>query len=132
MRPPSHGAGERFRAMVDDCGGDLTLVDNDLFLTTPDEWRAWVDGGEDGDRYRQETRYRHVRRETGTLTTDEGDPVDGEWNYDDQNCETPPDDWEPRAPRSTSSWTCVSPIRAVPGRGGRRRVGARPLCSRRR
>jgi deoxyribodipyrimidine photolyase-related protein len=94
MDPPSHGAGEKFRAMVDERGGSLTLVENDLFLTTPAEFDTWAG---DVDTYRQEHWYRHVRRETGILM-DGDDPVGGEWNYDDQNRETPPDDWSPPEP----------------------------------
>jgi deoxyribodipyrimidine photolyase-related protein len=90
MRPPSHGAGERLRDLVAAHGGTLTLVENDLFLTTPADWESWADD-RDGT-YRQEHWYRHVRRETGILM-DDGDPVGGEWNYDDENRETPPDDW---------------------------------------
>ncbi|QAU13579.1 cryptochrome/photolyase family protein [Halorubrum sp. BOL3-1] len=104
MRPASRGAGERLRELVAERGGTLELVDNELFWTTPDDWRAWAGGeetaiGADGaaDRaYRQENWYRHVRRETGVLMTDDG-PVGGEWNYDDKNQETPPDGWEPPA-----------------------------------
>ncbi|MFB6194454.1 MAG: cryptochrome/photolyase family protein, partial [Halobaculum sp.] len=59
-----------------------------------DDWAAWADP--DAESYRQEQWYRHMRRETGVLM-DDGDPVGGEWNYDDQNQETPPDDWEPPA-----------------------------------
>ncbi|UVE49418.1 cryptochrome/photolyase family protein [Haloferax larsenii] len=91
MDPPSHGAGERLRELVAERGGSLTLVENDLFLTTPDEFDAWAG---DADTYRQENWYRHVRRETGILM-DGNDPAGGEWNYDDENRETPPDDWSP-------------------------------------
>ncbi|MFY4815383.1 cryptochrome/photolyase family protein, partial [Haloarcula sp. AONF1] len=104
MRPASHGAGERLRELVAERGGTLELDDNELFWTTPADWREWAGGeetaiGADGaaDRtYRQENWYRHVRRETGVLM-DDGDPVGGEWNYDDLNQETPPDEWEPPA-----------------------------------
>ena len=103
QRPASHGAGERLRELVEERGGDCTLVANDGFLTTPADWDEWVgssdgsaapgDGG--GGTYRQEHWYRHVRRETGILLDDEGDPVGGEWNYDDRNRETPPEGWSP-------------------------------------
>ena len=122
MRPASHGAGERLRELVAERGGTLELVDNELFWTTPADWRAWTGGeeaeiGPDGAAertYRQENWYRHVRRETGVLM-DDGDPVGGEWNYDDLNQETPPDDWEPPArptfepdelTRETHAWVC--------------------------
>ncbi|WP_144798140.1 cryptochrome/photolyase family protein [Halorubrum depositum] len=112
MRPASHGAGERLRELVAERGGSLELIDNELFWTTPADWREWADepekeGGDgsgtesilaaDGTAertYRQEDWYRHVRRETGVLM-DDGEPVGGEWNYDDQNRETPPDGWAP-------------------------------------
>ncbi|WP_435074131.1 cryptochrome/photolyase family protein [Halorubrum sp. HHNYT27] len=108
MRPASHGAGERLRDLVAERGGSLTLSENELFWTTPADWREWA-GEPNGNRgsesildaddtaertYRQEGWYRHVRRETGVLM-DGDDPVGGEWNYDDLNQETPPDDWEP-------------------------------------
>ena len=111
MRPASHGAGERLRELVAERGGTLELVDNELFWTTPADWREWAGRGEteicDGEplvgddgaaerTFRQENWYRHVRRETGVLM-DDGEPVGGEWNYDDLNRETPPDDWEPPA-----------------------------------
>jgi deoxyribodipyrimidine photolyase-related protein len=110
MRPASHGAGERLRDLVAERGGSLELLENELFWTTPADWRAWTgdsddEGGSesilDADgaaerTYRQEGWYRHVRRETGVLM-DGDDPVGGEWNYDDLNQETPPDDWEPPA-----------------------------------
>lgn len=122
MRPASHGAGERLRELVAERGGTLELVDNELFWTTPADWREWAGGeetaiGADGaaDRtYRQENWYRHVRRETGVLM-DDGDPAGGEWNYDDLNQETPPDEWEPPArptfepdalTRETHAWVC--------------------------
>ena len=111
-RPASHGAGERLRELVADRGGSLELLENELFWTTPADWREWTGNedeesegesgtgsilNEDGSaerRYRQENWYRHVRRETGVLM-DGDEPVGGEWNYDDLNQETPPDDWEP-------------------------------------
>ncbi|WP_092919918.1 cryptochrome/photolyase family protein [Halorubrum sodomense] len=102
MRPASHGTGKRLRELVAERGGSLELVDNELFWTTPTDWRAWAGeeeteiGPDDAAErtYRQEHWYRHVRRETGVLM-DDGEPVGGEWNYDDLNQATPPDDWEP-------------------------------------
>ncbi|WP_435124866.1 cryptochrome/photolyase family protein [Halobaculum sp. D14] len=91
MRPSSHGAADRLRELVESRGGSLSVVASDLFVTTPAEWDRWTDGR--GDGYRQEQWYRHVRRETGVLM-DGDDPVGGDWNYDEQNRETPPDDWD--------------------------------------
>jgi len=127
MRPASHGAGERLRELVAERGGTLELVDSELFWTTPADWREWAgdDDGDDGEpllgddgaaerTYRQEHWYRHVRRETGVLM-DGDEPVGGEWNYDDLNQETPPDDWTPPGrptfepdglTRETHAWVC--------------------------
>ncbi|WP_255149624.1 cryptochrome/photolyase family protein [Halorarius halobius] len=95
MEPASHGAGDRLTDLVEARGGTLEVVKNDLFLCDRDRWRAYA-----GDReppYRHEAFYRHMRRETGYLMAD-GDPVGGEWNYDEQNRETPPAEYEPPAP----------------------------------
>ena len=92
MRSPSYGSGERFQELVSAAGGELRLVDTELFVSTRqafDEWANQKDGGE----FRHETFYRWMRRETGVLM-DNGDPVGGEWNYDDQNQEFPPEEWE--------------------------------------
>ena len=92
--PPSHGAADRFRELVAERGGTLTVVENDLFLSTPAQWESWMHDDGPKDSYLQETFYRQMRRETGYLM-DDGDPEGGEWNYDDENRETPPDDWSP-------------------------------------
>jgi len=100
MRPASHGAGDRLRELVKERGGSLTLRENELFWTTPADWREWAgessstSAGSADRTYRQEGWYRHVRRETGVLM-DGDDPVGGEWNYDELNQETPPEGWTP-------------------------------------
>jgi deoxyribodipyrimidine photolyase-related protein len=99
MDPPSHGAADRLQSLVDARGGSLTVVENDLFVTTPaefDDWAGPVDDTAESETFRQENWYRHVRRETGVLM-DDGEPAGGQWNYDEDNRETPPDDWEPPA-----------------------------------
>ena len=94
MRPPSYRGGNRLRDLVDEHDGSLDVVQNDLFLCSSESFDEWA-----GDRssYRHEDFYRFVRRETGYLMAD-GDPVGGQWNYDDQNRETPPDGYEPPEP----------------------------------
>jgi deoxyribodipyrimidine photolyase-related protein len=101
MRPAGHGAVDRLRELVTERGGTLSVVENDSFLTSPDEFAAWAAerGASASSGFRQEQWYRHVRRETGILMAD-GDPVGGSWNYDDENRETPPADWvAPEVPR---------------------------------
>jgi deoxyribodipyrimidine photolyase-related protein len=93
MEPASHGAADRLRSLVAERGGSLDVVDNELFLTTADQWDAWMDDPP----YRQETFYRNVRRETGYLM-DADEPLGGEWNYDDENRDFPGSDYEPPEP----------------------------------
>ncbi|CQH53382.1 cryptochrome/photolyase-related protein [Halobacterium hubeiense] len=92
QRPATHGAADRLRELVTERGGSLRVVENEQFLCSPDDFDEWADD-RDGDAYSHEAFYRWMRRETGYLLTD-GDPEGGEWNYDEQNRETPPDDYE--------------------------------------
>ncbi|WP_136687825.1 cryptochrome/photolyase family protein [Halorhabdus amylolytica] len=93
---PAGGRTDRLRELVEKRGGSLDVVANPLFCCSSEQFDDWVDG-RNVDTYRHEDFYRHMRRETGILM-DDGDPVGGEWNYDEDNRETPPDDWEPPDP----------------------------------
>jgi len=90
MRSPSYGSERRFRELVDAAGGDLRVVENELFVSTRQAFDEWANGD---DGFKHERFYRWMRRESGVLM-DGTDPVGGEWNYDDQNREFPPDEWE--------------------------------------
>ena len=92
MRSPSYGSPERFTELVEAAGGDIRIVGNELFLSTRQAFDEWANGS-GSDSFRHESFYRWMRRETGVLM-ENGDPVGGEWNYDDQNQEFPPEDWE--------------------------------------
>jgi len=95
MRPASHGAADRLRSLVADAGGTLEAVDNELFLCSRADFERFAADREPP--YRHEEFYRFMRHETGYLMAD-GDPVGGEWNYDDQNREFPGADHEPPDP----------------------------------
>jgi len=95
MRPASHGAGDRLRGLAADAGGDLDLVTNEGFLTTPADFERWAE--DRSPPFRHESFYRFVRRETGYLM-DGDEPVGGEWNYDDENRQFPGADYDPPAP----------------------------------
>ncbi|MFB6071471.1 MAG: cryptochrome/photolyase family protein [Halobacterium sp.] len=89
QRPPTHGAEARLRELVESRGGRLRVVDNEQFRCSRDQFDDWM-----GDPpFEHEAFYRRMRRETGVLM-DDGDPVGGQWNYDERNRETPPDDYE--------------------------------------
>jgi len=92
-RPESERAGDRLREMVTERGGTLSLVSNPTTLSTADQFRTWTDGPP----YTHESFYRAMRRETGYLM-EEGDPVGGEWNYDEDNREPPPAEYDPPDP----------------------------------
>ncbi|WP_135662946.1 cryptochrome/photolyase family protein [Halorhabdus rudnickae] len=92
MRPAGGGT-DRLEGMVEDRGGSLNVVENTLFCCSNEQFDDWA-ADRTGDGYRHEDFYRFMRRETGYLM-DGDEPVGGEWNYDDQNRETPPDDWTP-------------------------------------
>ena len=100
-RPAAHGAVDRLQELVDNRGGTLSFVPNPTFMLTPDAFDEWADARNttNPDSYRLEQFYRHRRRQTGLLM-DGDEPEGGEWNYDDQNRETPPDEWEPPEPPS--------------------------------
>ena len=95
MRSPSHGSGERLRELATEAGGDLELVENELFVSTRQAFDEWANDA-DVDPFTHENFYRWMRRETGVLMDGE-DPVGGEWNFDDRNREFPPPEWEPPA-----------------------------------
>ncbi|MFD1564589.1 cryptochrome/photolyase family protein [Haloarchaeobius amylolyticus] len=95
MRSPSYGSERRFRDLVADAGGDLRVCENELFVSTRGAFDEWADGAET---FTHEQFYRWMRRESGVLM-DGKEPVGGEWNFDDQNREFPPEEWKaPPAP----------------------------------
>ncbi|MEM6555161.1 MAG: cryptochrome/photolyase family protein [Pseudomonadota bacterium] len=79
----------------------VDILEDDRFIATRDEFRAWASGRK---QLRMEYFYREMRRKTGLLM--EGDqPAGGKWNYDSENrkpakadlfmpapLRTPPDD----------------------------------------
>jgi len=90
MESPSYGSARRLAELVEAAGGRCRFVENELFVSTTAAFDDWA--GED-DRFTQNRFYRWMRQETGILMAD-GNPIGGEWNYDEQNREVPPDDWE--------------------------------------
>lgn len=94
MRPSSHGTAKRLRELSGEHGGALEVVANDLFCCTNAMFDEWAESHE---QFRHERFYRYLRRETGYLVED-GEPAGGRWNFDEQNRETPPPEYEPPAP----------------------------------
>ncbi|WP_458187631.1 cryptochrome/photolyase family protein [Haladaptatus sp. NG-WS-4] len=109
MTPASHGGGERLAALVSVAGGRLELEDDDLFVVSPTAFDEWA--GE-SERFRHEQFYRWVRTQTGYLMDGE-EPIGGEWNYDEQNRETPPTDYEFPPPPSFEPDEVTREVRTV-------------------
>jgi deoxyribodipyrimidine photolyase-related protein len=93
MRSPSHNSEVRFRELVDEAGGELEIVQNELFVGTREAFDEWANKTSK-DPFKHENFYRWMRSESGVLMTDEDEPEGGDWNYDDENQEFPPEDWE--------------------------------------
>ena len=94
MRSPSYGSERRFRELIEAAGGDVRFVDNELFVSTRQAFDEWANADPDDETptFKHESMYRWLRRETGVLM-DDGGPVGGEWNYDDENREVPDETW---------------------------------------
>ncbi|GGL60652.1 cryptochrome/photolyase family protein [Halocalculus aciditolerans] len=88
MRPAGRNAAAALRETIADAGGDVEFVGNETFLSTPAAFDEWFD-----EIPKQEAFYRRMRERTGVLM-DGGEPVGGEWNYDSENRDTPPDDYD--------------------------------------
>jgi deoxyribodipyrimidine photolyase-related protein len=90
MRSPSHGSERRFRELIASAGGRVRFVENELFISTRQAFDEWAN---DGTNFTHEQFYRMMRRKADVLM-DGDEPVGGEWNYDEQNREFPPETWD--------------------------------------
>lgn len=83
----------------DGCGRPVDIREDDRFLCSIDEFREWAEGRK---RLTMEYFYREMRKRTGWLMTDDGEPEGGDWNYDKANRKRIPKDLEiPRRDRFT-------------------------------
>lgn len=93
MRSPSYNSEVRFRELVNKAGGKLEVVENEIFVGTREAFDNWANKTSK-DPFKHENFYRWMRSRSGILMTEDGEPEGGEWNYDDENQEFPPEDWE--------------------------------------
>src|SRR6056297_1840147 len=89
MTPSEWDSRERLRALDEKLSCDVSEIPNEFFFADPKDWKDKIDPG-----YRMEYFYRDMRKKTGYLM-DGDEPEGGEWNYDDQNRETPDSEWTP-------------------------------------
>jgi len=95
MEPASHGARERLEHLVERAGGSLEMVENETFLCSPEAFDEWAG---DDESIRHESFYQWMRQRTGYLVAD-GEPVGGQWNYDDANRKFPRPEYRFPEPR---------------------------------
>jgi len=60
----------------------VAIREDDRFICSRAEFAAWAEGRKS---YRMEFFYREMRRKTGFLMTDDGEPEGGAWNFDAEN-----------------------------------------------
>ena len=83
--PGRHDLLRRLEAVCEAEGVELDVHADDHFLATHRTFEEWA---EDRKQLTLEYFYREQRRAHDVLVTDDGDPVGGEWNFDDDNQET--------------------------------------------
>ncbi len=66
----------------EECGVPFEIREDDRFICSRAEFAAWAQGRKS---YRMEFFYREMRRKTGFLMTDDGEPEGGAWNFDAEN-----------------------------------------------
>ena len=83
--PGRVGLLREIEAVCEELGVECQVHADDHFLATHRTFEQWADGRKE---LTLEYFYREQRREHDVLVTDDGDPVGGEWNFDDDNQES--------------------------------------------
>jgi deoxyribodipyrimidine photolyase-related protein len=78
-----------------DLGVPVEIRDDDRFLASRGFFASWAAGRKS---LRMEYFYREMRRKTGLLLDDSGEPLGGTWNLDAENRKRLPDDLRPPEP----------------------------------
>ncbi|MAN45491.1 MAG: cryptochrome/photolyase family protein [Alphaproteobacteria bacterium] len=63
-------------------GLPVRILEDDRFICSREEFRDWAEGRK---QLRMEYFYREMRKKTGLLMEDDGEPAGGEWNFDQEN-----------------------------------------------
>ncbi|MDR9391732.1 MAG: cryptochrome/photolyase family protein, partial [Trueperaceae bacterium] len=92
--PRDDGVDAELRAGAAAAGAPVRTFPDEGWIVPNDVWDAWAEGR---TTLKMETFYRHVRRWSGVLMDDAGEPVGGRWNYDAANRAGPPRDATPPA-----------------------------------
>jgi deoxyribodipyrimidine photolyase-related protein len=83
--PGRYAVLQDIEAVCEDVGVELQVHADDHFLATHRDFEQWADGRKE---LTLEYFYREQRRRYDVLVTDDGDPVGGDWNFDDDNRES--------------------------------------------
>ena len=66
----------------EECAVPVEIREDDRFICSRAEFAAWAEGRKS---YRMEFFYREMRRKTGFLMREDGEPEGGSWNFDAEN-----------------------------------------------
>jgi deoxyribodipyrimidine photolyase-related protein len=88
MQPADFGVATMLQGIVTAQGGQLEVIENELWLSTNADWQRFTKGKK---QLRMEFFYRQMRQKTGWLM-DAGEPVGGQYNFDADNRQPPPRD----------------------------------------
>lgn len=77
---------EMINSWSEDFGIPVDIMADHRFIASHDEFRHWADGRK---QLRMEYFYRLMRRKTGLLMNNEGEPEGGKWNFDSENRKPP-------------------------------------------
>jgi len=73
---------DEFNRLEKTLGIPVRMLDDDRFVSTPGEFAEWADGRKS---LRMEFFYRLMRKRTGLLMDEQGEPEGGQWNFDAEN-----------------------------------------------
>ncbi len=93
--PGEHRVLAAMQAWGDRLGVPVDIREDDRFVCSLARFYRWAEGRK---QLRMEYFYREMRRETGLLMTDEGQPEGGQWNFDHDNRKALPDSADLLAP----------------------------------
>jgi deoxyribodipyrimidine photolyase-related protein len=85
VQPGDHRVDAMVQSWRRDLQPPITVVEDDHFLTTDEQFRGWADGRKE---LVMEFFYRERRRRLGILVNADGSPVGGAWNFDKENRES--------------------------------------------
>jgi deoxyribodipyrimidine photolyase-related protein len=87
----------------------VTIREDDRFIASLPEFRAWAEGRR---QLRMEYFYREMRKKTGLLMKD-GEPVGGQWNFDQENRKKLPKGYTPPAAPPVAETAIIKDVKAL-------------------